>query len=190
MLTDLNWKELTEFGQEKFPFDDEELSIVFKLLSDREEITPRLLKIYPKLRVKVLFQDYSELSVSEVNFLNINNQTEPVKSLVREVILHDDETTIMFARTIVSPDSISKVKRLLETLNGKNIGKILFDKNNSFTKEKIFYQRLNADNWLFKKADIHNDSGKNSYWSRCSVFYDNGKPAILLTDVFFETIDI
>jgi chorismate--pyruvate lyase len=95
---------------------------ILSWLIDKNSLTQKLKNKYPKFNLEVLSVEDKKPANNELDVLKINNIPS-----IREVLLKDDETPIIFARSIIpyTKDTVD-----LHGLKQRPLGEILFDDKN------------------------------------------------------------
>jgi len=137
-------------------------------LRDRGSLTERLVeKSGGEFRVEVLRQCWGRAHLDEVNTLGISPRH---RVMIREVILHGNNSPWVYARSILPACSLNRSLRHLKRLGNRPLGALLF-------------------------CDPHMQRGAIEVarhqrgWGRRSVFYLQGQP-LLVSEVFLSTFPV
>ncbi len=141
-------------------------------------LTKRLRSYYgDSFTVKILYHQWRPAFLSECRQLYLPNQQY---NLVREVLLHADDTPLILARTILPAKTIKIAKRNLSHLGTKPLGEVIF----SYPDLERLHLDLcivKPENWnmeLRSKVDI-----APLIWGRRTVYAIQKQP--LLVSEFF-----
>lgn len=95
---------------------------------------------------------------------------------VREVVIYSDDTTWMFARTVIPRKTLTGKERELRYLKTRSLGSLLFSYSDLVRSEFSYFQVDPDKEWNIKCM-------KDGVWGRRSLFTFSGK-SLLLTEVF------
>ena len=132
------------------------------------------------ISVKLLSQKYQRPMLSERKaFGNSVGKT----SFVREVLLCDADSPIVFARTVCPRDYRNGIWREIQELGDRSLGDWLFG-NHCAIRTNVKFARLNSSNFFFTGQAL-----VESYlWGRRSTF-NIGDSSILVTEIFLPDFE-
>ena len=132
------------------------------------------------ISVKLLSQKYQRPMLSERRaFGNSVSKT----SFVREVLLCDADSPIVFARTVCPRNYRNGIWREIQQLGDRSLGDWLFG-NHSAIRINVKFARLNPSNFFFRGQPL-----VESYlWGRRSTF-NIGNSSILVTEIFLPDFE-
>jgi len=102
-------------------------------------------------------------------------------ALIREVWLHDGDTPLIFARSILPCHSLRGVWRKLRRLGSKPLGAALFS-DLQVRRRPLAYRKLGRGHPMLK--EMHT---QQPLWARRSIFERNSH-AILVTEAFLPGV--
>lgn len=148
-------------------------------LLDRGSLTSRLIDISNNsLEVTIIRQQMCRPYLSEAGLLEIPIRQQ---AIIREVILSDGKTPLVFARSVIPIKTLTGRLRNLSNMGSKPLGSVLF-KDPSMRRGKIEIARVMPqhnyvpDSMLIDKYLL----------GRRSSFYLDNKP-LLVSEVFLDT---
>ena len=145
-------------------------------LVDNGSLTRRLQARCRKFAVKNVHQYWAKPTPDEAKLLALRTgQT----ALIREVWLHDGETPLVFARSILPRGSLRGAWCGLGKLGYRPLGAALFA-DAKVSRQPLAFSKLAARHPLRKRAP-------EAQWARRSVFVRDGR-AILVTEAFLPAV--
>ncbi len=148
-------------------------------LLNRGSLTARLINISnSSLKVTIVYQQMSRPYLSEASLLEIPTRQ---RALIREVILSDGNTPLVFARSVIPIKTLTGRLRKLFNMGSNPLGSVLF-KDPSMQRGKIEVARV------MKQHNYVPDSMVIDKYllGRRSNFYLDNKP-LLVSEVFLDT---
>ncbi len=146
-------------------------------LVDRGSLTARLKSRYPRFRVVVLAQRLEPAQRDECRLLGLHRSH---KAWVREVLLCDGETPLIFAHTVLPRHNVRGAWNLFAGLGSRPLGEALFT-NPIIARGPLTFKKINRHHSLFQRVGRH--TSKHSLQARRSLFMRHHK-ALLVTEVF------
>ncbi len=107
-------------------------------------------------------------------------------AVVREVILRDGETPLIFAHTVVKPRDLRGAWRGLSRLGARPLAEMLFH-DPTVSRMPMEYKQLRAPHNFLSSMQQHLAEEFPNCWARRSVFLKCGRP-LLVTEIFLPTI--
>lgn len=114
------------------------------------------------------------------------NLREHELAIIREVLLNNAETPLVFAHSVVARRDLNGVWRGLSQLGTRPLAEMLFH-DPSVTRLPMEYKKLDRRHPLFRRARDIVPFEANEIWARRSVFLKTGRP-LLVTEVFLTTM--
>lgn len=157
-------------------------------LTDRGSLTQRLQQTYRSIRVIPLKMRIEKGWIDELRLLNMPTRQH---ALMREVILCNQETPLVFAHSIIPRRSMRGPWLGLRRLGNKPLGAVLFA-NPRVRRTALSYKKLHGHDALYRQAKAqlsqhlsHSQAlvFPTQLWARRSVFSLNCAK-ILVTEVF------
>jgi chorismate lyase len=133
-------------------------------------------------KIKVLLQSWQLPFEQERGLLNLDHRQYV---WVREVLIHNDDTVWMFARTIFPRLTLTGKEKRFLYLAGKSLGSLLFNNRNTKRSQFEFASVKNTDHFYNKFQGIANVPSE--VWARRSIFHIGEKP-ILLEEFFLPSL--
>ena len=113
-------------------------------INEPNSLTQRLRTSFGNhVRVSILFQGWQKPFVDEARALKI---PASLHTLVREVLLHIDETPLVLARSIIPQATIAVAQRNLSHLGNRPLGEVIFSYPN-LQRLKTEITHLNTEIW-------------------------------------------
>jgi chorismate--pyruvate lyase len=103
-------------------------------------------------------------------------------AVVREVILRDGDTPLIFAHSVASRRDLRSAWRGLSRLGQRPLAEMLFHDPN-VTRLPMEYKKIDARHPLYRRAKQVIEFDASALWARRSVFWKGGRP-LLVTEVF------
>jgi chorismate--pyruvate lyase len=141
-------------------------------------LTQRLRDCYGNgVAVKILFQHWQKPFLTESQRLLLPNQRY---SLIREVLLHIDNTPLILARTILPQTTINIAKRHLSHLGTRPLGEVIFSYPNL---ERLEMEICLVSGQHWSDALKHQIQLEPQVWGRRTVYAIEKQP--MLVSEFF-----
>lgn len=148
-------------------------------LTDRGSLTRRLQEACPDFRVDRLKQTLGRPNLDECKTLGLF----PGRlAMVREVLLLNAETPLVFAHSVIPLAGLSGPWAGLAGLGNRPLGAALFT-NPRIQRQALEYQHLDRRHSLYCNAVRHLAKPPRTLWARRSLFSLANQP-ILVTEVF------
>lgn len=132
--------------------------------------------------LKVLQQDWQIPLISEQEILGIKD-----KALIREVLILNEQTIFMYARTVFPKQTLTGELQHLAHLENRSLGSILF-KDPSMVRSEFEIACLKPGMLWYETVIKHLKEKPLELWARRSTFNLQGKE-LLLTEVFLPEIE-
>jgi len=152
-------------------------------LTSRGSLTARIMRH---------FQDFNLVRLAQCAQLpNLDERCEVglrdgELAIVREVLLRDGETPLVFAHSLVARRDLNGVWRGLSRLGGKPLAEMLFH-DAAVARLPMEYRKLDVRHPLYRRAQQVAPFAARVVWARRSVFLKQGRP-LLVTELFLETM--
>ena len=134
-------------------------------------------------RVQPIFQGRSRALPDELTCLGLPQGSFP---LVREVLLLDGNTPLVFARSLAGAQSLNGPWRGLRGLGTKPLASMLFA-DPGIRRAALEYRHLSLRTPLYRRAAKTLYALPNELWARRSIFIRENSP-LLVTEVFLPDI--
>lgn len=108
--------------------------------------------------------------------------------LVREVLLHLDETPVVFAQTEIPISTLTEEQIALSEIGNSSLGKLLFN-DPSMLRGQIEVTSFKANSPLHDFCQSINQATNETLWARRSLFYINNKP-LLVSELFLPALGL
>jgi len=110
--------------------------------------------------------------------------------LLREVILMNAKTPVVFAHSVLPEKSLHGDWQALRGLGNKPLGAALFA-NPCIVRTPLQFKKLGEQHWLYRQVAKHLPHLPAMLWARRSIFKINKARAIMVTEVFLpEVLDL
>ena len=152
-------------------------------LTWRGSLTARIVMHYSNFNLRRVAQCAQRPNIDERRGLNLR---EHDLAIVREVLLRDGETPLVFAHSVVARRDLTGVWRGLSRLGARPLAEMLFH-DPATVRLPIEYKKLDHRHPLFKRAQGVAPIDAKAVWARRSVFLKRGRP-LLVTEVFLTTM--
>lgn len=106
--------------------------------------------------------------------------------LVRQVRLLCDDRPVVFARTVMPPDTLKGARRRLAHLGNRPLGATLFA-DKSMRRDGIEIARITPEHGVYAAATARGRSPGDAIWGRRSVFFIEGRP-LLVSEIFLSVM--
>ncbi len=148
-------------------------------LTSRGSLTSRLIANVDEFNLVRLMQGAQIPNVDERRELGLRDRE---LAIVREVLLRDAGTPLVFAHSIVARRDLTGVWRGLSRLGGRPLAEMLFH-DAGVVRLPMEYRKIDARHPLYRRAREVARFEATSIWARRSVFLKRGRP-LLVTEVF------
>jgi chorismate--pyruvate lyase len=148
-------------------------------LTDHGSLTRRLQAHAPRFRVERLSQAIGRPHRDEGHMLGLPPRHH---ALIREVLLKDADTPLVFAHSVIPLDGLVGPWTALAGLGNKPLGAALFS-NPRVGRHALEYKRVDRRHPLYAGAARHLAEPPRALWARRSRFTLEDHP-ILVTEVF------
>lgn len=174
-----NWEEWKRIPHARVP------GLILPWLFDRGSLTARIKKACPRgcFRVEVLQQKWGRPLYSEACLLDMRIGG---RAIVREVELHCNGVSWVFARSLIPAVSLKGSARRLSMLGGKPLGELLFS-DPGMRRGAIQVARLSPRHRLFVSATERMPTPPEEVWGRRTLFYLDSQP-LLVNEIFLPDI--
>jgi len=162
---------------------DGEFAALHPWLTSRGSLTARLIAHVDRFNLVRLLQCAQLPNVDERRELGLRDRE---LAIVREVLLRDGDTPLVFAHSIVSRRDLRGAWRGLSRLGGRPLAEMLFH-DSAVVRLPMEYRKIDARHPLFRRAKEATGLTENSVWARRSVFLKRGRP-LLVTEVFLVSM--
>jgi chorismate--pyruvate lyase len=152
-------------------------------LTDRGSLTARIARLYPAVRVRVLFQGLRRPDRDE-RFLF--GEHAGARVLVREVFLTCGDTPVVFAHTVADPRDLRGAWRGILKLGNRPLGAALFA-DARVERYPLLQKKLGPHHELHARLKTFLARPPSRLWARRSLFRLHDSP-ILVTEVFLPGI--
>lgn len=105
-------------------------------------------------------------------------------AVVREVLLRDGDTPLVFAHSAVACRDLHDAWRGLSRLGSRPLAEMLFQ-DPTVTRLPIEYKRIDCRHPLYRRAAEISSLDATTLWARRSVFIKQSRP-LLVTEVFLS----
>ncbi len=148
-------------------------------LTDRGSLTSRIVAHFSQFNLVRLEQHLQRPTRDERRELGLRNGELAV---VREVILRNGETPLVFAHSVAAHRDLRGAWRGLSRLGQRPLAEMLFNDPN-VTRLPMEYKKIDARHQLYRRAKQVVEIDACTLWARRSVFWKRGRP-LLVTEVF------
>lgn len=170
--------------QKKQYFSNDIDSVIANWLFDPSSLTERLIReCTGQFSVRVLAQGWGLPMANEAKRLNMPSRR---LGLIRQVHLLNNDQPIVYARTVIPPETLRGKQRRLLRLGQRPLGAVLFA-DKSMHRTEMELARITAEQPLFQQATSNATYDSTAIWGRRSVFYLQDKP-LLVSEIFLPTI--
>lgn len=132
-------------------------------------LTERLQTSCRHFQVKVLFHGFSEISDLETQYLYNDQNSEPISTQVREVVLMGDDSPWVFARSLIPASFVENVMSDITQLGDKPLGKIIFN-DPRFERQAFQLTKIDPSERFVDHLQLHDS---RQLWGRRSLFRYN-----------------
>ena len=148
-------------------------------LTDRGSLTARLMLEVPQFNLVRIQQRLQPPNHDERRELKVRMHEYAV---VREVLLRDGTTPLVFAHSVVARANLQHAWRGLSRLGSQPLGAMLFQ-DPTVSRLPMEYKKMDARHPLYRRAAAIAPVVTQTLWARRSVFIKQGR-ALLVTEVF------
>ncbi len=148
-------------------------------LTSRGSLTSRLIQNIDHFNLVRVSQRAQLPNVDERREIGLRDREF---AIVREVLLRDGDTPLVFAHSLVSRRDLTGVWRGLSKLGARPLAEMLFH-DAAVVRLPMEYRKIDARHPLYRRAMKLAPFEATSIWARRSVFLKQGRP-LLVTEVF------
>ncbi len=152
-------------------------------LTSRGSLTARIVEHFDNFNLVRLMQRAKLPNVDERRELRLRDCELAV---VREVLLRDGETPLVFAHSLVARRDLRGAWRGLSRLGARPLAEMLFH-DSSVARLPMEYKKIDARHPLYQRAQKVAPFEGKVVWARRSVFLKQGRP-LLVTEVFLTSM--
>ncbi len=152
-------------------------------LTSRGSLTARIVEHFDDFNLVRLMQRRKLPNVDERRELHLR---ERELAVVREVLLRDGNTPLVFAHSLVAPRDLRGAWRGLSRLGARPLAEMLFH-DAAVVRLPMEYKKIDCRHPLYRRAQQVAPFEANAVWARRSVFIKNGRP-LLVTEVFLNAM--
>ena len=154
-------------------------------LTSRGSLTSRIVQHFEDFNLVRLMQRATLPNVDERRELGLREQES---AIVREVLLRDGATPLVFAHSVVARRDLRGAWRGLSRLGAQPLAEMLFH-DAAVVRLPIEYRKIDRRHPLYRRAQEVAPFAANAMWARRSVFLKFGRP-LLVTEVFLGEIGL
>jgi chorismate lyase len=159
-------------------------SKLFPWLTDSGSLSARIQQHFQRFNLVRLNQQLARAHADEAALLGVRVSTHV---LVREVILRDGDTPLIFAHTVVARDAAQSAWYALRNLGTRPLAQLLFN-DKRIESGALRYRHLNTTHPLMAKIKAALPAlAPQRYWARRRVFEKAGQ-RLIVTEVFLGAI--
>ena len=148
-------------------------------LTDRGSLTAHIVQHFDAFNLVRLAQRLDRPNHDERRALGLRDGTFAV---VREVLLRDGDTPLVFAHSVARPIDLRGAWRGLSRLGSRPLAEMLFH-DPLVSRLAMEYQKIDRRNALFRRASAVAMVNATQLWARRSMFLKAGSP-LIVTEVF------
>ncbi|HEX9392673.1 MAG TPA: chorismate lyase [Usitatibacteraceae bacterium] len=152
-------------------------------LTDRGSLTARIVRHVDHFNLVRLLQRDQLPNRDERRHLGLKPGEV---SMVREVLLRDGDTPLVFAHSLAARRDLIGAWRGLGKLGTRPLADMLFH-DASVARLPMEYRKIDMRHPLFRRAANVSRIDANNLWARRSIFLRRGRP-LLVTEVFLRTM--
>ena len=153
-------------------------------LASRGSLTARIVEHFDDFNLVRLMQLTARPYTDERRELGLRMHESAV---VREVLLRDGATPLVFAHSVTTRRDLRGAWRGLSRLGARPLAEMLFH-DAAVVRLPIEYRRIDCRHPLYRRAQEVAPFASSSVWARRSVFQRHGRP-LLVTEVFLTRMD-
>ena len=150
-------------------------------LTDKGSLTARIVSSISHFNLLRIAQQLQHPHYDERRKLGIRPHEYAV---VREVLLREGETPLVFAHSAVARADLHHAWRGLSRLGSRPLAEMLFQ-DPTVTRLPMEYKKLDRRHPLYRRAAAVTTVSGKTLWARRSVFMKQGR-ALLVTEVFLR----
>ena len=159
-------------------------SLLHEWLRDEGSLSARIVNHFQHFNLVRLNLRLARPHADETALLRVRAQSYV---LVREVILRDGTTPLIFAHTVVARGAVQSAWQQLRNLGTRPLAQILFN-DPKISAGCLSFRHLNTAHPLMAKIKQHLPTLKSQrYWARRRVF-EKGGQRLIVTEVFLDAI--
>ena len=154
-------------------------------LTHPASLTAKLREAFPDLRVRVLRQTQARPNPDECALLGIAPHTQ---AWVREVVLHANDTPLVFAHSVLPAHNVRGAWNLFAGLGARPLGEVLFT-DPGISRAPLAFRAIDARHPLHKMASAAcpEPTLPATLWARRSLFKRTGR-SLLVSEVFLPAL--
>ena len=150
-----------------------------KWLTDRGSLTARIIEHAADFNLQRVAQHHAPPFIDEYRALNLKQNDH---ALIREVLVRDGETPLIFAHTVVALRDLHGAWRGLSRLGSRPLADMLFN-DATVVRLPMEYRGLDHRHPLYRRAASVCGALPPNLWARRSVFLKRGRP-LMVSEVF------
>ena len=163
-------------------------SKLYSWLSDEGSLSARIQRHFDNFNLRRVRQEPACAHPDEWELLRVRPRTQVI---VREVILRDGDTSLIYAHTVVARDAERRAWRALRKLGSRPLAQLLFN-DKTITPNALQFRHLNTAHPLMAKIRatlpaLTRSLASQRYWARRRVFERDGQ-RLIVTEVFLHAI--
>jgi len=148
-------------------------------LTSRGSLTARIVSRFDHFNLVRLTQHAALPNTDERRELGLRDREF---AIVREVLLRDGGSPLVFAHSLASRRDVRGVWRGLSRLGARPLAEMLFH-DHAVVRLPMEYRKIDARHPLYRRAQQVAPFAPQEVWARRSVFLKAGRP-LLVTEVF------
>ena len=152
-------------------------------LASRDSLTSRIVEHFDHFNLVRLLQHAQQPNADERRELGLRIHE---RAIVREVLLRDGESPLVFAHSVVARKDLRGAWRGLSRLGARPLAEMLFH-DPAVTRLPMEYKKIDARHPLYRRAQQVNPFSATELWARRSVFLKRNRP-LLVTEVFLTAM--
>jgi chorismate lyase len=152
-------------------------------LTDTGSLTARLVARSQRLSVQVLSQKRARPHVDEAAVLGLR---QGELALLREVLLIADGRPVVYARSLVAPQSVRRGWQLFVGIGQRPLGEALFA-DPQIARGRLAARRLTPRDPRYHRAASLMSGAPTHFWARRSSFVRRGQ-TLLVCEIFFPDV--
>lgn len=162
---------------------DEHFGRLHPWLTSRGSLTSRIVAHFAHFNLVRLKQRAQLPNIDERRGLRLRDGET---AIVREVLLRDGNTPLVFAHSVVARRDLRAAWRGLSKLGARPLAEMLFH-DHAVVRLPMEYRKIDARHPLFRRAMQVAPFSRKEVWARRSVFLKHGRP-LLVTEVFLSNM--
>lgn len=153
-------------------------------ICSEDSLTARIKSLGNDFSIEVLNQSFVDLSAEQQKAVDTSDRM----ALVREVMLKQGKTPLIYAQTIIPESTLISTNQRLAELGNSSLGDLLFN-NPDCTRGQIEVAQIHLETTLSNFiTDSLNQTANNTCFMRRSRFVLNGKP-LLVNEGFLPALE-